>query len=473
MTCRQRRFWLSFGAVAALWLQRVPVEAQEPQTLTIARAVEIATRDQPSVAEARARAQASTEAVSEARSAYLPRLDALWQANRASRNNVFGLLLPQSVVPQISGPVLGTDGWDSVWGSAAGLLFSVEIFDFGRRADGMHAARAQASSAAASVEASKLSTAVAAADAFLGTLGAEQSASAARANVARLEVLARAIKAQVDAEIKPGADLSRIDAELAVARNRVIGAEEDVTLARLRLAAALGAPDDGATLDRTTLLQRQPGDAVGPGLSAAPPGVRAAEESARAAEAARNANGTQFRPKIQFQSAIAARGSGARVDGTSAGGAHGLWPNVPNWAAGVTVSFSVLDSAGIRAHTRVQTELLAAAQARAEMTRQQARTDMHAAEAMIDAARRIVANVPIQLATARSADAQARARYDAGLTGLTEVADAQRLLAQAESDAALAALALWRAHLAEAAAIGDLTPFLAEASAPTGPALGF
>jgi hypothetical protein len=59
------------------------------------------------------------------------------------------------------------------------------------------------------------------------------------------------------------------------------------------------------------------------------------------------------------------------------------------------------------------------------------------------------------------------------LTGLTEVADAQRVLAQAESDAALASLALWRADLAQAAAGGDLTRFLAEAAAPTGPALGF
>ena len=43
-----------------------------------------------------------------ARTAYLPRVDALAQVNRATRNNVFGLLLPQGVIPAISGPVLGT-----------------------------------------------------------------------------------------------------------------------------------------------------------------------------------------------------------------------------------------------------------------------------------------------------------------------------------------------------------------------------
>jgi outer membrane protein TolC len=76
--------------------------------------------------------------------------------------------------------------------------------------------------------------------------------------------------------------------------------------------------------------------------------------------------------------------------------------------------------------------------------------------------------IPAQLSAARQADAQARARYEAGLTGILEVADAQRLLAQAESEEALASLAVWRARLALAAATGDLAPFITEAANPTG-----
>jgi outer membrane protein TolC len=88
---------------------------------------------------------------------------------------------------------------------------------------------------------------------------------------------------------------------------------------------------------------------------------------------------------------------------------------------------------------------------------------------MLDAARRMAANIPAQLSAARQADAQARARYEAGLTGILEVADAQRLLAQAESEAALASLAVWRARLAVASASGDLTSFVAETAALTTP----
>ena len=68
-----------------------------------------------------------------ARTAYLPRVDAMAQVNRATRNNVFGFLLPQSVIPSISGPVLGTNGIGTVWGSAVGTLVTWEPFDFGLR----------------------------------------------------------------------------------------------------------------------------------------------------------------------------------------------------------------------------------------------------------------------------------------------------------------------------------------------------
>jgi outer membrane protein TolC len=439
--------------------------AQAPVALTIAGAVELARRDHPAAAEAKARAAAAAEAVNEVRAAYVPRLDALWQLNRASRNNVFGLLLPQNIVPTISGPVLGTDSLESAWGSAAGLLFSVEMFDFGRRSAAMAAARARAAASNASLEAAGLDAGLEAADAYLSALGSEQTVRAARANVERLDVLFRTVKAQVDAELKPGADQSRVDAELASARNQLIASEQGRDLALLRLAAAIGRPDSRPTLDPGRLLELQPGAAVAAKQS--PPAVRAAVESARAAEANRQTVERSFRPKVFFNGAIAARASGANLDGTIDNG-KGVWPDVPNWAAGITVTFPVLDLAANRARTRSEIANAQAAKARVDMLSQRARFEQLQAELMLGAAQKISVNIPLQVAAARQAQTQARARYEAGLTGVTEFAEAQRLLTQAETEEALASLAMWRARLAEAAAAGDLTGFLAEAAQPTG-----
>jgi outer membrane protein TolC len=85
------------------------------------------------------------------------------------------------------------------------------------------------------------------------------------------------------------------------------------------------------------------------------------------------------------------------------------------------------------------------------------------AMAMAGAARRVARLTPVRLEAARAAETQAVARYRAGLGTLLEVADAQRLLAQAEIDDSLARLNVWRALLAKAAAEGDLEPFLGRA----------
>jgi outer membrane protein TolC len=55
---------------------------------------------------------------------------------------------------------------------------------------------------------------------------------------------------------------------------------------------------------------------------------------------------------------------------------------------------------------------------------------------------------------------QASARYRAGLGNIVEVAEAERILTQAEIDDALAKLSVWRALLGAAVAIGDLQPFV-------------
>jgi outer membrane protein TolC len=76
----------------------------------------------------------------------------------------------------------------------------------------------------------------------------------------------------------------------------------------------------------------------------------------------------------------------------------------------------------------------------------------------------VAANTPVQAAAARAATEQATARYQSGLGNIDAVAEAQRLLTQAEIDDALARLGVWRRLLGVATAAGDIQPFLAEVS---------
>jgi outer membrane protein len=133
---------------------------------------------------------------------------------------------------------------------------------------------------------------------------------------------------------------------------------------------------------------------------------------------------------------------------------------VPNWAVGVTISFPVLDVFAVNARKRVEAQNELAERARHVQTIQRVTTQQTRARALMTAATEIAQNTPIELKAATEAETRARARYASGLTSVTEVAEAQRLLAQAEADAAIARLGVWRALLAVRQSQGDLAPFL-------------
>src|SRR6266496_3094934 len=120
-------WWCAFGFAAVacvLTPARASAQGAPSGPISLNDAIQLALKNYPAIKESRARAQAADEGIGVARTAYLPRLDMLWQENRATRNNVFGLLLPQAIIPPISGPVLGTRSYASVWGSAAGVALS-------------------------------------------------------------------------------------------------------------------------------------------------------------------------------------------------------------------------------------------------------------------------------------------------------------------------------------------------------------
>src|SRR5438552_3183617 len=99
---------VGFCALAFLFSEvRAFAQTEPGGPLTLGDAVQLALTNYPAIKESRARAQAAAEGVGVAQTAYLPRVDMIWQENRATTNNVFGLLLAQPVIPPISGPVLG------------------------------------------------------------------------------------------------------------------------------------------------------------------------------------------------------------------------------------------------------------------------------------------------------------------------------------------------------------------------------
>src|SRR5262249_3221392 len=409
-------------------------EAQQ-QPIKIDQAVDRAVRNYPTIRAAQAQRKAAESGIDFARAAYLPRADLLWQENRATRNNVFGLLLPQSTIPPISGPALGETTNESAWGSAGGLMLSWEPFDFGLRKANVDLARALTHQADASQAITELDVSAAAADAFLTLLANEQTIRAAEANVDRAETFAKAVGTLVDNQLRPGVDVSRAQAELAAAKNQLIQAQQNAELARANLAEAVGQAGIDITIDPGPLLElppTPPPPTINFSLHPLALAQTAVIDTVRAREKVLDRS---WFPRFNWQTAIYGRGTGAKLDGGFDSG-RGFYPNTFNWATGMTITFSVSDIFGLRARRKAEAYNLQAEQARYDQVIQTLKAQDARARTLIESARRIAENTPVQVKAAQETLQRAKTRYEFGLTNVVEVAEAQRLLAQSELDGA-------------------------------------
>lgn len=439
-------------------------QAQPAGGLTAAQAVDRALKTYPSIQVSQEQLNQAAAGIELARTGFLPRLDALAQVNRATRNNVFGLLLPQSTISPMSGPVLGTDNFGTAWGSAVGVLATWEPFDFGLRRAGVASADAARARSAATLKRTQFDVACAAADSFVTLAAAEQTANAAQAGVDRAEVLARIVRALAGAQLRPGADVSRAEAELAAARTQLIQAQQAIDVSRATLAQFTGLEPDQIRLASARLLEPPPAQSSPPLDPATNPAGAEQNAAVEQAKAQLRILERSYFPRFYLQGTAYARGSGAATDGRILGGLNGLAPNYQNYALGFTVAFPVFDLPSIRAREAGQAAVVEAEAARYRQIATDLKARWNAAVATLNGARRVAANTPTEVAAARAATAQATARYQSGLGTVVEVADAQRLLTQAGIDDALARLSVWRALLGVAIAAGDIRPFLAEAS---------
>ena len=451
-----------FLSLVPLWPAGAQTQTSEPakRTFTLQEAVEFALKNYPAVRASLERVRSAEAGVGLARTSYLPRTDILWQTNRATDNNITGLLIPNSVTAPITGPVTLSPSGQSAWGSAGGLLFSWEPVDFGYRGARVDVARAAQSRASAEASLNRLDVSVATVNAYLTLFAAEQTVRAAQADVERRETFTKSVHVLVDNQLRAGADASRADAELARARVNLARAQQQAATSRAALANILGIADQTVEVRESVLLGAPP--AATPAQSSIATNPFAEAQKARVLESqslVRELDRSYY-PKLYLQSEVMGRGSGVDPTGKFLGGSEGLGPDRANWAAGVTVTFPVFDIFSIKARKAVEAANEHAEQARYDQALQDLTGQLRKAQASLEGARKVAENTPLELDAARTTETQERARYQAGLATLVDVADAQSFLVQAEIDDALARLAVWQNLASVAAAQGDLTPFL-------------
>ncbi len=165
----------------------------------------------PSIRVSQEQMNAAAAGIRLARTAYLPRIDALAAGgSRHAGNNVFGLVFPQNVDSVHLGTRFGIEQYRyGTWGSALGALASWGTFRLSAFGEAnVAAAEASRTQAEATLKRTQFEIAAAAIDSYLTLAAAQQMVRAAQAGVERAETVVRTTDAQVTAQLRPGADSS-------------------------------------------------------------------------------------------------------------------------------------------------------------------------------------------------------------------------------------------------------------------------
>jgi outer membrane protein TolC len=285
---------------------------------------------------------------------------------------------------------------------------------------------------------------------------------AAQAGVDRAGVLVKTVDALVKSQLRPGAELSRVRADEAGARTQLIRAQQAVDEARATLAQFVGREPAQIDVSAGPLLKIPSETSTTIGSVVKNPLALEQNAVVEESKARLHVLERSYFPRFNVQGTAYARGTAALPNGAALGSANGLGPSVQNYAIGFTATLPLFDLPSLRAKEAAQSAALRAERSRYEQVVTELRGKLNIARAQLEGARRIAENTPLEVEAARAATRQAGARYQSGLGTIVEVADAQRLLTEAEIDDGLARLAVWRAKLTVAAAEGDLRPFLEE-----------
>lgn len=435
-------------------------QAGPARSFTLEAALDYALQNYPAVRASLERLNAARAGIALARTQYLPSLSGVYQDSRATQNQVPGIWLGTAITPSVEDPV-GAYSGQSYWGSQAAALFSWEPFDFGLRPSVVGLARSAQDKSNADLAVTRLQVATAVGNLFLTVVAAEQAVAAAQANVDRWQTFDHSVHTLVDNALRPGADASRADSQLALAKTQLYQAQQSEETGLATLAALMGAAGSAIRLDAGKLLDLPPVNSLPSLAPATHPLAEDQMAAVRQVQAQEKVLSRTDYPRLFLQGEGFGRGSEVPNNGSIIGDWNGLAPGRADWVAGVTITFpNVFDFKALSAQKQMTKANERSEQALYNQTIQDLTGQAQTALAQLKSAQLVAEQTPIELGAAQATETQSRARYQASLATLVEVADAEGLLAQAQMDDAVARLSVWRGLFGVAYAQGDLQPFL-------------
>jgi len=430
--------------------------AQSSAATSLKELLQLAENNYPLLKSKAWEVKASQKAINASKSSLIPSLDAAYQVNYATYNNITGMAYPTYLVP-ISGPPATANHYDGVFGSATSLLLNWQPITFGQRASQVDFSIAGAQYAKADAGNEIFQHKIKVINSYLDILTAMEMEKVFEENVVRTDANLTVARTLVVSGIKPGVDTALLKAEMSRARVELLNSRKYKEQAIITLSQLL-ATDNTPVLTDTSYFTRLP-EAYVPADTAKNPLLSLYATNIELSKARKKVLGKTTMPTLGMWGTAYARGSGVDYNG-NVKSTEGLAFQRYNYGLGLQLSIPILQFAKIRSQVQQQDLLIRSNEEKLNEISLQVRKQNELADTTLSTALMVSKETPLYFESANFSYKAMQSRYQSGLANFADLMQAQYALVKAATDNKTAYMAVWKALLYKAAVSGDLNLFL-------------
>jgi outer membrane protein len=397
-------------------------------------------------------AEAQTDVI---KNQFKPQLQAAYQLNYATYNNITGMAFPSFITP-ISGPPAITNSYNGVFGSAAALLAKWDIATFGYQKSLLEQASIQTNLSKAKNLSQQFRQNIQLSSTYLDWLAATKLVSVYQNNLERVNTASQLSQVLTQKGLRPGTDSASWSSEISKARVLLEQQERSVSTLFIQLQQWIGI-DTIFTATDTALLNKLPAPLQNNGASSHPE-LQLLQEEIKNQKSQINVLQQSKKPLLSLYGTGYARGSGVEAD-NDAKTFQGLYFQRYNYGLGAQLSVPIFEGSRTKVKVQQQQQLVAAASADYQTMQWQLQKELSEAATSLQRALNIVSLTESQAQSATFLFSAVSARYKAGLVSYADVVLAQQQLIQAEADIEKSKWEVWKSVLYKASVLGDIKFF--------------
>jgi outer membrane protein len=442
---------LSLGVLSAPPLNAQAKAPAPKGPVSLAQAVNIALKNNPTIKAASAYSDAAQHAIDAAKAGYLPQLNFLEGVTRG--NNpvyVFGTLLTQRQFTAANFDLGFLNTPPPVDNFRTQFSASMPLYDFGRTSGRVKSARIQAQGIRESASRTEQSVVFDVINAYLNGLLAREQVRVAEAAVTMAQADLDRAQAREQQGVAVASDVLSAQTQLAQAKENLIRAQNAVAISQATLNVAMGVPEDAPiqTEGKLTPVQVSVGDLASLQHQALKlrPDYHEAQLQSESTENSTSLARKEFLPRVdmigsweQDNQTFASRGGN-------------------NWVAGATLTFNIFNGgarraqvAESRAYQRRAAAMRRQMESAVRLQVREAYLNLNAAQQRVEVSRDSAAQAAESLRILQN-------RYDAGLVTIMDVLRAETMRTSAQNNHLNAVFDYRLAFAALELATGNLGP---------------